>query len=103
MSPNVPADSDGTGVGVEGLRLTRWGWSERGEVDGRLGVAGGGKTQASCVLGHQGGILAKLTVHSHIHGLAQSSLCGCAWPRQPVTLPPFEEGRRWACPRTHSW
>lgn len=30
MSPNVPADSDGTGVCVEGLRLTRWGWSERG-------------------------------------------------------------------------
>ena len=93
MSPHVPADPDGTGVCVEGLGLTRWGWSERGEVDGRLGVAGGGRTQAPCVLGQLGCILAKLTVYFHIHGLAQSSLCACARPRQPVTLPPVEEGR----------
>ena len=65
MSPNVPADSDGPGVCVEGLGLTRWGWSERGEVDGRLGVAGGGRTQAPCVLGQLGGTLAKLTTFSH--------------------------------------
>ena len=45
-------------------------------------IAGGRGTQAPRVLGQLrtslGGVEARLTVHFHIHSLAQSSLCACA-------------------------